>query len=190
MTIGERTEKAVTQSRALSGRVATHLERMRNGGELLSGEVISLQRTLKECELELSPDDYEAWENIEKARFIIEGGGPGGDLRKLLPAPRNPAIIRLLLGKNTNIITLRREEGIKLKEEYYEFRDGNSVFFLFFSLVLLTVFKWSDQQSNAQERITLSPPIRVGLQMFQCWLLYFYVGLSLRENILKVPPPV
>ena len=36
------------------------------------------------------------------------------------------------------------------------------------------------------EAYTLSPPVMVGVQLFLCWLLYFYAAMALRENVLKV----
>jgi hypothetical protein len=42
--------------------------------------------------------------------------------RKLLKQ-RNPRALQVLLGRNTNVVTLQRSEGIRMKEEYHSFRD-------------------------------------------------------------------
>ena len=43
--------------------------------------------------------------------------------RKLLKQ-QNPALLRMLLGTATSVVTLQRSEGIRLKEEYHGFRCG------------------------------------------------------------------
>lgn len=77
-----------------------------------------------------------------------------------------------------------QRESIKIKEEYYSFRDSSGVQFVLFSSVLLAGHTWTNQRLLKGEP-SFVPPIKVGLQAFLCWLLYFYVALSLRENVLS-----
>ena len=78
----------------------------------------------------------------------------------------------------------RQRESIKIKEEYYSFRDSSGVQFVLFSSVLLAGHTWTNQRLLKGEP-SFVPPIKVGLQAFLCWLLYFYVALSMRENVLS-----
>jgi hypothetical protein len=41
-----------------------------------------------------------------RAKAVLEGHGPGGDLRKLLKQPM-PALLRMLLGPKVNVVTLQ-----------------------------------------------------------------------------------
>jgi hypothetical protein len=77
----------------------------------------------------------------------------------------------------------RQRESIKIKEEYYSFRDSSGVQFVLFSSLLLAAHTWTNQRLLKGEP-SFVPPIKVGLQAFLCWLLYFYVALSMRENVL------
>ena len=50
--------------------------------------------------------DDEAVEQLLRAKSVLEGHGPGGDLRKLLKQP-TPALLKLLLGNQCNLVTLQ-----------------------------------------------------------------------------------
>jgi hypothetical protein len=52
----------------------------------------------------------------------VQGGCCCCCRRKLLKQ-RNPRALQVLLGRNTNVVTLQRSEGIRMKEEYHSFRD-------------------------------------------------------------------
>mmetsp|Transcript_21446 Transcript_21446/g.29805 ORF Transcript_21446/g.29805 Transcript_21446/m.29805 type:complete len:391 (+) Transcript_21446:90-1262(+) len=183
-------DKRVSQCRALSERVGTHLQRTRAALDVLSGEATTLQQSImeqqryyKDHKEKLEPS---VWDNLVRAQHIFEGGGPGDDLRKLIPKKDQHAlIIRLLLGNTVNIVSKSRAESLALKEDYYAFKDSNAWWFLVFSLVLYAGHRYVIHLEQAQAPITFVPPLKVGLLMFLCWLLYFYVAISLRENVLK-----
>jgi hypothetical protein len=57
--------------------------------------------------LKAASDDA-AVEQLLRAKAVAEGHGPGGDLRKLLKQP-TPALLKLLLGNQCNLVTLQVE---------------------------------------------------------------------------------
>ncbi len=59
-----------------------------------------IQRALKQA------DDSSALAELKLAKAVLEGHGPGGDLRKLLKQP-TPALLKLLLGQHCNVMTLQ-----------------------------------------------------------------------------------
>ncbi len=50
--------------------------------------------------------DDNALEELGRAKAVLEGHGPGGDMRKLLKQP-TPALLTLLLGQQCNLVTLQ-----------------------------------------------------------------------------------
>ena len=59
-----------------------------------------IQRALRQAE------DSHALAELKLAKAVVEGHGPGGDLRKLLKQP-TPALLKLLLGQHCNVMTLQ-----------------------------------------------------------------------------------
>ena len=51
-------------------------------------------------------EDEDAAAEAARAKAVLEGHGPGGDLRKLLKQP-TPALLRMLLGPKVNVVTLQ-----------------------------------------------------------------------------------
>lgn len=49
-----------------------------------------------------------------------------GGCRRKLQKQKNPALLRMLLGGATNVVTLQRSQGIRLKEDYHAFRCQQS----------------------------------------------------------------
>ena len=66
---------------------------------------ISELRTEIAIALEEATNDS-AIEDLQRAKAIIEGHGPGGDLRKLCKR-KTPALLSLLVGARTNVVTLQ-----------------------------------------------------------------------------------
>lgn len=50
--------------------------------------------------------DEATLDELNRAKGVLEGHGPGGDLRKLLKQP-TPALLKLLLGQHCNVVTLQ-----------------------------------------------------------------------------------
>jgi len=83
--------------------------------------------------------------------------------------PRTGSLfVRLFLGQ-VNVKNYQDGERFRLKEEYQKFKGRTDWIFLIFSSVLLFLgrTRWMEI-------------------LFQCWLVYYFVSLSLRENILQV----
>jgi hypothetical protein len=77
--------------------------------------------------------------------------------------------VRLFLGQ-VNVKVYREDEKLKLKQEYQKFRSRTDLIWVFMSLIQLVIW----------------PDVRALEIIFQIWLLYYYVSISLRENILRV----
>ena len=117
--------------RALSSKVATYNQRVVSEGDSLAQEVRTLHCHALLCRLEVSvvavvrsrlvqitelskeidvalqnSTDITVTEELQRARAIVQGHGPGGDLRKLCKQ-NSPFLLSLLLGKRTNVVTLQ-----------------------------------------------------------------------------------
>jgi len=103
------------------------------------------------------PEIVQSKQTIEKLRFLFTSGETGS------------LFVRLILGQ-VNVKQFRSEERLRLKEEYQKFKRRTDPLFLSFVIVQLFVLR-----NNRAIEI-----------LFQIWLLYYYVTLALRENILKV----
>lgn len=175
-----------SRARSLSQRVATHNQRVIAEQDALAEEVKSLQRGLRDAQQAATQrQDTEALRELEQADKVVRGLGPGGDLRKLLKQ-RNPRVLEVLLGRNTNVVTLQRSEGIRMKEEYHSFRDRTGYLLFLFSSVLLLGLRESKRRAAAGKPHTLTPPLMVGVQLLLLYMLYFFTGMALRESVLKV----
>ncbi len=122
---------------------------------------------------------------LATAAAVLEGHGPGGDLRKLLPR-RPPALLRALLGPSVNVVTLQRSRAVALKEEYHAFRDRGGVILTGAACTLLAGLHRARARAATHASLTLTPPLMVGVQLMLAWLLYFYVALAARENVLAL----
>jgi hypothetical protein len=166
--------------------VSTYNQRTVGEKDALAEEVKSLQTALKDAQTEAaSRQDADAVEELERAQQVIKGLGPGGDLRKLLKQ-RNPRVLDVLLGRNINVVTMQRSEGIRLKEEYHAFRDRTGYLLFAFSSVLLLGLRESRRRAAAGKPYTLTPPLMVGVQLLLLYMLYFFTAMVLRESVLKV----
>ena len=78
-----------------------------------------IQRALKQS------DDSHALAELKLAKAVLEGHGPGGDLRKLLKQP-TPALLKLLLGQHCNVMTLQVPPGFSHPEHHSLFTSPHS----------------------------------------------------------------
>ena len=56
----------------------------------------------------------------------------------------------------------------------------------FFAASLLFALHRAGFVQERGEAFSLTPPVMVGVQLFLCWLIYFYAAMALREEVLKV----
>ncbi len=124
---------------------------------------------------------------LETARSIFNGNGPGGDLGKYVGKfSRRPLILDYFHGPAAQFVVHRKDQTNKLKEEYRSFRSKCAVIMFGFAAVLQMVVKRSELLREANEELTLLPVVMVGVQLFLCWLLFFYTATALRESVLKI----
>lgn len=110
-------------------------------------------------------------EELSRASFTLGEG----DAATFLPCKSHGRFLRMLLGP-INVRANRQDVQLKVKEEYYSFRDRTAYLFLFFPSLLLVL------RSCLWDGCFPALPV----QIYQAWLLFLYTGLALRENILRV----
>lgn len=125
--------------------------------------------------------------SLETARSIFNGNGPGGDLGKYVGKfSKRPLILDFFHGPAAQVVVHRKDQTNKLKEEYRSFRSKCAVIMFGFAAVLQLGVKRSELLREANEDLTLLPVVMVGVQLFLCWLLFFYTATALRESVLKI----
>nr|XP_043624106.1 transmembrane protein 120 homolog [Erigeron canadensis] len=110
-------------------------------------------------------------EELSRATYTLTEG----DAATFLPCKSHGRFLRMFLGP-INVRANRKDIQLKVKEEYYSFRDRTAYLFLFFPSLLLVL--------RSQIWGGCFPALPV--QIYQAWLLFLYTGLALRENILRV----
>ena len=79
---------------------------------------------------------------------------------------------------------IRFDQRLKLKQEYFRFRHQAALIFTIVPLILACGLWRASQMEATGEQGSFSPPLWVATQAYAAWLVYFYVSLALRENIL------
>ncbi|KAJ0682264.1 hypothetical protein HanRHA438_Chr16g0769161 [Helianthus annuus] len=110
-------------------------------------------------------------EELSRASYALSEG----DAATFLPCKSHGRFLRMFLGP-INVRANRKDIQLKVKEEYYSFRDRTAYLFLFFPSLLLVL--------RSQLWGGCFPALPV--QIYQAWLLFLYTALALRENILRV----
>ncbi|KAJ4803767.1 Transmembrane protein [Rhynchospora pubera] len=123
----------------------------------------------KRAELDLKTID-KIEEELYKAQWILNEG----DVAALLPSRTHGRFLKMVLGP-VDVRVSRKEEKLKIKEEYNKYRDKTAFLFLLFPSTLLVLRSWIWNGCF--------PALPV--QLYQAWLLYLYTNLALRENILR-----
>lgn len=158
---------------------------MINEGDALAEDVKLLAADLAKAARAVPADAHDAAATVDAAAAVMKGHGPGGDLR-LLRAGRPPWLLGALVGRSLRCGTRSRKDAAALKEEYHSFRDRGGVLLTGASAALLAGLHRARAREAADEALTLTPPLMVGVQAMLAWLLYFYTALALRENVLVV----
>ncbi|GMH43752.1 hypothetical protein BSKO_11686 [Bryopsis sp. KO-2023] len=186
----EEIEELESKCRSLSARVGTYIRRGVAEQDALGADVKSLIHTIHKAteEVKQVKDEQERsrlMTYIRDAKGVLHGNGPGGDMRKLCHK-KNPLLIQYMLGPRANVVTLRREQSLALKEEYHSFRDKAAWGVLIFPSLLMYFMGRAAQKLEGHEPYSLAPAVMAGEQIFLIWLCYMYVALALRENVLVV----
>lgn len=191
MTVDQDTEKVLARCKELSQRVLTFVNRTVGESDALAVEVKSLEAELSRLEGALAAEGgpsgrrSDALNRIHQSRGVISGMGPGGDLRRLCQPP-TPFLLRFLLGRCTQVVTLRKDQSIAMKEEYHTFRNQATMIMVVIPLAIYLGFWRADALKENRERYTLTPPLMTVMQAYLAWLSYFYLALALRESVLLV----
>eukprot|EP00879_Flechtneria_rotunda_P014396 GHRR01015043.1.p1 GENE.GHRR01015043.1~~GHRR01015043.1.p1 ORF type:complete len:355 (+),score=96.59 GHRR01015043.1:428-1492(+) len=123
---------------------------------------------------------------LAEATATINGVGPGGDLRRICN-PKAPRLLSYLLGDKVNLVTIRKDQAVAIREEYHAFRNKAVWIMGTAPLLLYLGMKRADHISvDGKHSISLTPPLLTGLQAYLAWLCYFYVAMALRECVLLV----
>lgn len=155
----------------------------------MTDEVIQVQRTLGR-ELDAAAaraGEDESWDEVvrtlESARAIMRGNGPGGDLRRYSRA-HPPAILQWLLGGAVDVVLLRKDQSQRLRTDYHNFRDRAGWTMAVMAGGLQLGLLRAETRAAAGEAHSLAPMFIVGVQLFMCWMVYFYTASALRESVL------
>ena len=169
-------------------------------GELdaLGSEVKSLETAIKKAEKELAKlkpkEEAEALrtkEALSAAKALLRGG-PG----KFTPR-KPPLMLRLLLGDRADFVSYRSDQMIAIKESYYRFRDRSAVIMLvvpgLLALGMARVEALRGSFSSPSfspfgplSAFSFAPGLMTLTQIYLAWLAFFYLAMSLRENVLMV----
>ncbi len=82
--------------------------------------------------------------------------------RQRLCNPRNTFLVSLLLGKKTNLVTLRKDQAVAVKEEYHAFRN-RAVWIMF--VVPLMLYSGMRRADHVGHNFALTPPILTGMTL-------------------------
>ncbi len=92
--------------------------------------------------------------------------------------PRTGSLfVRLFLGR-VNVKAALQRDRMRLRDEYDKFKRRTNILFLLIPMALMAT---SHEEVSSWLRYTHWVPM-----IAQVWLLYYYVSLALRENILRV----
>ncbi|CAL4890542.1 unnamed protein product [Urochloa decumbens] len=108
-------------------------------------------------------------EELERARVAITDS----DVASFLPSKRNGKFLKTFLGP-VNVRVARKEDKLKIKDEYNNYRDRTAYKFLLFPSILLLLRWWIWDGCLPAWAV----------QMYQAWLLFLYTSFALRENVL------
>jgi len=185
--------KLMQRCRNLSERVAQHNRRMKAEEQALKSETSMVFVELKErigkakeaCKTSHSEGSEEEMAELMAVKKVLQGQGPGGDLRVLNVSTRDtPILVRNMLGNHAAGVLNRHDQRLQLKEEYFKFRRRTGIVFTIVPTILSFGLRRAQQLQLVGEPFSLSPPLYVSLQVYAVWLVYFYCSMALRENIL------
>ena len=150
-----------------------------------------------------------AEQSLYQAQLIMKGAGPAGALDGYLKPTSNSKFMKLFVGAAVDVTSQRQENRLKIKEEYYSFRDRATLTYLIWPLLLLYLNREREQRMNVGGGGGAAAGVGAGagageevggggestpwlvilfpvlVQFYWCWMLYFYAALALRENVLR-----
>ncbi|XP_057479324.1 uncharacterized protein LOC130766683 isoform X1 [Actinidia eriantha] len=180
-TVAEKVSRLVDSAKELQDSAAALISRNSREEDSLRQRALSLDSTIRGLRKSVSSlvergdlDRKEAEKLVEelyRASYILSEG----DAAAFLPSKSHGRFLSMFLGP-INVRATRKDVKLKVKEEYNSFRDRTAFLFLFFPSLLLVLRSW------IWDGCLPALPV----QLYQAWLLFLYIGLALRENILRV----
>ncbi|KAG8076461.1 hypothetical protein GUJ93_ZPchr0006g41422 [Zizania palustris] len=153
---------------ALFARSSADEDALRRRATALDADIRRLQGSLST----LDPAMLEkVEEELERARVTISDS----DVAAFLPSKKRGKFLNKFLGP-VNVRVARKEDKLKVKDEYNNYRDRTAYMFLLFPSILLMLRWW----------IWDGCLPALAVQMYQAWLLFLYTSFALRENVLIV----
>ncbi|KAL6848490.1 hypothetical protein ACP4OV_021784 [Aristida adscensionis] len=153
---------------ALLARRAADEDALRRRATALDADLRRLQGSLPAVD-PATVDKVE--EDLERARVAITDS----DVASFLPSKGNGKFLQKFIGP-VNVRVARKEDRLKVKDEYNNYRDKTAYLFLLFPSILLLLRWW----------IWDGCLPALAVQLYQAWLLFLYTSLALRENVLIV----
>lgn len=167
----EELEQRVHHVSGRAAQLAAQEDTLREDIRYVSSAVAQLERDAARAQ------DERAMRRVEVLSAVMHGAGPGGDLKARLPGPTKGKFLTIMLGSEANVQSEgKSEERLRLKEAYHSFRDLTDPLFATLPALLLCA-----SHSSAFSRSLYA----LLAQVYCIFLLWFYMSLSLRENILR-----
>ena len=135
-SLDERASKVEAKIKNISGRVM-HIN---STLKLLRGELDELTNELRQLEREDATNVH-----VINARLVFDGTGPGGQLGGFVTPAKHSRFIKHLLGSAVNLVSLSQNERMRLKEDYVNFRETQTISYFLFPLVL---FIWYNSKHS------------------------------------------
>jgi hypothetical protein len=98
-------------------------------------------------------------------------------LRDTKPRIDNGLFVRLMLGR-VNMRLWKQADRINFKDEYNKFKSRTTLLYILWPVLQLVLLYFGDKWGISDATTDLV------VKSYQLWLLYYYLTLSLRENIL------
>jgi hypothetical protein len=185
-------ERLLLKARNLSQRAAAYAKRLAAEADSLGEEVASLERALARAGAAAAAGGGAAppaaARALDAARRVLVGDGPGGDLRKLRAAPR-PALLSAFLGASTSVASLRRDQALRIREEYARFRNRSAYAMFAAAVALLVTTERAARVAAAGGPRSLSPVAAAGFQVRKAASLIEPSKLNNEFQITKQPKP-
>eukprot|EP00898_Chlorokybus_atmophyticus_P007067 jgi/Chlat1/7361/Chrsp59S06978 len=172
----EETGRLLARAQALVEAAQKYNHRLTDEAERIASTSTALAEALAEERAELkskiSSLDEATRREVQHNLDMAQAGVNNRVVKACLPPRPNGLYLRMFLG-NANVVEPRVARRHGLKDDYNAYKDQSAVIFLAFPIALLYWMR------NHSECINSIPVI-----LYQCFLLYFYTALALRENVL------
>ena len=183
--LGRAEAKTSKRIHTISGRVAQLDMNLRSTCDDLTSLNDSLKRLTKTVESlpQGSEERVAAERSLYQAQLVMKGTGPAGALDGCLKPPAT-ASSSLLMGNAVDVTSQRQENRLRIKEEYYSFRDRSTFTYVAWPTVLLYLNRERQkglEAGAANTWFSLVTVFPVLVQFYWCWMLYFYAGAQASE---------